>query len=117
MILKQFLDKCDNGGFCILNGNNIGILIQKNIIKLSFKKLYTHLILQFINEGLLSNDIMMDVFDKLKTNVDNINELLKKDTFSEQENSILNNLYGYLYLEDYHASIRISGYMYSIMEY
>ena len=59
----------------------------------------------------------MVVFDKLKTNVDNINELLKKDTFSEQENSILNNLYGYLYLEDYHASIRISGYMYSIMEY
>ena len=118
MILRQFLDRSDDGGFCELNENNKGKLIECDIIKLSFKKLYTYLILQFIDEGLLRHDTMSIVFDKLKTNVDNINELLKKDTVSEQENIVLNgHLYGHLYQEDYRASCRISGYMNLIMNY
>lgn len=116
MILKQFLDKCDNGGFVELNSKFTRVLL-KDIIKLSFKKLYTHLILQFYDEGLLSDDTMMFVFDKLKTNIDNIKELLKKDILSDQDKIILYALYGYLGKIDYHSANRISGYMNSIMDY
>ena len=61
-IIREFLDKNDCGGFCELNSSYKGIHIEDEIIKLEFKKLYTHLIIKFFDEGLIGEDI----FDLVK---------------------------------------------------
>lgn len=116
-IIREFLDKNDCGGFCELNSSYKGIHIEDEIIKLEFKKLYTHLIIKFFDEGLIGEDIFDLVLNKLNTNLDEIENLLTKDDYSEHENMLLNSLFGLLDKNDYHSSIRISSYIYSILEY
>ena len=116
-IIREFLDKSYCGGFCELNSSYKGIHLEGEIIKLEFKKLYTHLIIKFFDEGLIGEYIFESTLNKLNTNVDEIENLLIKDNYSEHESMLLNSLFGLLGKNDYHSSIRISSYMYSILEY
>ena len=113
MILKKFLNKSNSGGFCKLN-YTYGL--ESNIIKLEFKKLYTHLIIQFYEEGLIT-DIIDLILNRFLLSINDIKELLKKDTFTEEENYLLNGLYLNISRVDFDSATKISGYMYNVMEY
>jgi len=113
-ILIDFVDKSTNGGFCEYNPKFSEVLITDNIIKLEFKKLYSNLVVQFCEEGLLGYITIESVINELGISFSYLKELVKKDIFSPEDNIILNSLYGKL---DFHTSVRISGYIYSIMEY
>ena len=116
-IIREFLDKSYCGGFFELNSSYKGIHLEGEIIKLEFKRLYTHLIIKFFDEGLIGENIFESTLNKLNTNLDEIENLLAKGNYSEHENMLLNSLFGLLSKNDYHSSIRISSYMYSILEY
>ncbi len=108
-MLKQFLDNHNNsGGFCELNSKFNNLSIHSNILKIEFKRLYTHLTIQFYDEGLITGE------DKSNINIDYLKELIKKNNYSDYENLLLNSCFGTL---EFKNSVRISGYMYSIMEY
>jgi len=109
-IIKEFLDKSNDGGF---NRVNQSFGLESNIIKLKFNKLYAHLILQFFDEGLIKIQNITDP-NLLNIKFDELRELLKKDDYTNNENILLNSLYRLL---DFHSAIRISGYMNSIMSY